>query len=69
MTGLDQIREAVADYLNQNGVKAVTAWAAQPRDGAGAPVCAVSLRRCEAVASATTRRRPPGRLFTESGWR
>lgn len=52
MTGLDQIREAVADYLNQNGVKAVTAWAAQPRDGAGVPVCAVSLRRCEAVGSA-----------------
>lgn len=49
---LDQIRERMAEYLTEQGLKAVTAW---PDTGCGSwwngPVVAVSLRECKAAGS------------------
>ena len=47
MAGLDDIRERMADYLNGNGVPAITAWPERPRAAARGAVAAVSLRSCE----------------------
>ena len=46
--GLERIRRAMADYLNSQGVPAVTAWPAEPRQEREEPVVAVSLRGCRA---------------------
>lgn len=46
--GLEQIRQAMADYLNERGVPAVTAWPGDPRQEREEPVVAVSLRGCRA---------------------
>ena len=43
-TGLDQIREQMADYLNRCGVAAVTAWSAEERLRRENAVVAVTLR-------------------------
>ncbi len=52
MTGLEQLREAMAAHLEKNGVHALCAWPDAPRDGAGEAVCAVSIRKCEAAGAA-----------------
>lgn len=49
MSGLDQVREILAEYLSGQGVNAVTAWSEQPRSEADGAVCAVSLRKGQAV--------------------
>lgn len=50
-TGLEQVREKMADYLNARGVRAVTAWPAGPREEPEGPVAVVSLRGCRAASS------------------
>lgn len=45
---LDAIRERMADYLNAQGVEAVTAWPEQARTRRAGPVAVVSLRACQA---------------------
>ena len=47
MKGLEELREAVARFLNEKGVDAVTAWSAEQRVQRSGPVAAVSLRSCE----------------------
>ena len=47
--GLEKIRQTMADYLNQRGVPAVTAWPMEPRQVREEPVAVVSLRGCRAV--------------------
>lgn len=47
MTGLDGIRERMAEYLRAGGLEAVTAWPERARGQVTAPVAAVSLRRYE----------------------
>ena len=47
-TGLEQIRQTMADYLCQQGVPAVTAWPAAPRQEWTEPVVVVSVRGCRA---------------------
>ena len=49
--GLERICQVVADYLNERGVAAVTAWPAAPRQEREEPVAVVSLRGCRAVSS------------------
>ena len=46
--GLDKIRERMADYLNAQGVAAVTAWPAEERLLREGAVTAVTLRACQA---------------------
>ena len=46
--GLERICHVVADYLNERGVAAVTAWPAAPRQEREEPVAVVSLRGCRA---------------------
>lgn len=46
--GLERIRQVMADYLNKNGVSAVTAWPAESRLEREEPVVVVSLRGCKA---------------------
>ena len=46
--GLDKIRERMADYLNAQGVAAVTAWPAEERLRRAVAVAAVTLRACQA---------------------
>ena len=46
--GLDKIRERMADYLNAQGVAAVTAWPAEERLRREGAVAAVTLRACQA---------------------
>ena len=46
--GLERIRQHMADYLNGQGVKAVTAWPMTPRAEQEEPVAVVSLRGCKA---------------------
>ena len=46
--GLDKIRERMADYLNAQGVAAVTAWPAEERLRREGAVTAVTLRACQA---------------------
>ena len=44
--GLERVRQAVADYLNGQGVSAVTAWPAAQRQEREEPVVVVSVRGC-----------------------
>ena len=46
--GLERIRQKMADYLCQQGVPAVTAWPAAPRQEWTEPVVVVSVRGCRA---------------------
>lgn len=46
--GLDKIRERMADYLNAQGVAAVTAWPAEERLRREGAVAAVTLKACQA---------------------
>jgi len=46
--GLEHIRQVMADYLNTQGVPAVTAWPGTQRQEREAPVAVVSLRGCKA---------------------
>ena len=46
--GLERIRQAMADYLNGKGVRAITAWPDAPRAEGEEPVVVVSLRGCRA---------------------
>lgn len=46
--GLEKIRRQMADYLNGQGVKAVTAWPGEPRQERTEPVVVVSLKGCRA---------------------
>ena len=47
-TGLQAIRERMAEYLNSCGVRAVTAWPGETRSRLEEPVVVVSLRGCKA---------------------
>ena len=47
-TGLEAIRERMAEYLVGQGVETVTAWPGRERMERSAPVVVVSLRRCQA---------------------
>lgn len=47
MRGLEELREATAQFLRDKGIDAVTAWNAGPRVRRSDPVAAVSLRSCE----------------------
>ena len=49
--GLESVRRAMADYLNEKGVRAITAWPAAPRQEREEPVVVVSLRGCRAGAA------------------
>lgn len=46
--GLEHIRRHMADFLNKQGVRAVTAWPMSPKTMQEEPVVAVSLRGCKA---------------------
>lgn len=47
-TGLEKIRQVMADYLNDRGVPAVTAWPDRARQEREEPVVVVSVRGCRA---------------------
>lgn len=47
MTGLDKIRELVANCLTEAGVAAVTAWSGEDKKHREGAVAAVSLRSCQ----------------------
>lgn len=47
MSGLEELRQALADYLNGCGVSAVPAWESGKRVRRETAVSAVSLRSCE----------------------
>ena len=49
--GLERIRQVMADYLNKQGVSAVTAWPLTPRQAREEPVVVVSVRGCRAGAA------------------
>ena len=46
--GLEGVRRAMAEYLEGQGVRAVTAWTAADRQELAQPVAVVSLRGCQA---------------------
>jgi hypothetical protein len=46
-TGLEQVRERMAEFLNSRGVSAVTAWPMAPRREPERTVAVVSLRGCK----------------------
>ena len=46
--GLERIRQAMADYLNGKGVRAITAWPDALRQEREEPVVVVSVRGCRA---------------------
>lgn len=46
-TGLEQIRERMAEYLRETGIFAVTAWPAESRAEQEKPLVLVSLRECQ----------------------
>lgn len=46
--GLEKIRQVMADWLNSQGVPAITAWPDSPRQEREEPVVVVSLRGCRA---------------------
>lgn len=46
--GLESVRRVMADWLNAQGVPAVTAWPVSPRQEREQPVVVVSLRGCKA---------------------
>lgn len=45
MTGLDQVRQSMTDFLREAGIHAVGAWAADRRLRHQKPIVAVSLKR------------------------
>lgn len=47
MTGLDQIRESMTEYLRQAGLDALSAYPARQRTRTDAPAAAVSIRGFE----------------------
>ena len=47
-TGLEAVRERMAEYLTDRGVRAVTAWPQEQRRELETPVAVVSLRGCQA---------------------
>lgn len=47
MKGLQELRDALAAFLRERGLEAVTAWGPEGRLRAGEPVAAVSLRGFE----------------------
>lgn len=47
MKGLQELRQALADYLCRQGLEAVTAWGPEKRQRPGGAVAAVSLRGLE----------------------
>ena len=49
MSGLEHVRDYLAEYLRGQGVNAVTAWPDRPRSEEDGAVCAVSLRKGQAV--------------------
>lgn len=49
MSGLEHVREYLAEYLSGQGVNAVTAWPDEPRSEENGAVCAVSLRKGQTV--------------------
>lgn len=50
-TGLEHIRERMADYLNNSGVNAMAAWPEKSWRPGKNPVAVVSLRGCRAESS------------------
>lgn len=44
--GLEKIRRTMAEFLNERGVPAVTAWPMEPRQAREEPVAVVSVRGC-----------------------
>lgn len=49
VTGLDRVREALADYLREQGLHAVTAWSEETRKRHEKPVIAVSLKESKSA--------------------
>ena len=49
--GLEKIRQVMADYLNSQGVPALTAWPVSQRQEREEPVVVVSIRGCKAGAA------------------
>ena len=49
MAGLDDIRERMTAYLNEQGIAAVSAWPERERRKTEGAVAAVSLRKCEST--------------------
>ena len=46
--GLDGLRERLAAFLREKGLRAMTDWPAEPREQLDGPVAVVSLRGCQA---------------------
>ena len=46
--GLDGLRERLAAFLREKGLRAMTDWPAEPRGQLDGPVAVVSLRGCQA---------------------
>ena len=46
--GLDGLRERLAAFLQEKGLRAMTDWPAEPREQLDGPVAVVSLRGCQA---------------------
>ena len=46
-TGLEQIRERMAEYMREMGINASAAWPAESRIKQGEPFVLVSLRECQ----------------------
>lgn len=46
VTGLDQVREALAEYLQSREIHAVSAWSKEPKKRHERPVVSVSLKEC-----------------------
>lgn len=51
MKGIEEVRQAVAGYLREQGLDAVTAWSGEGRRPPGKAVSVVSLRALESVGS------------------
>lgn len=51
MKGIEEVRQAVAGYLREQGLDAVTAWSGEGRKAPGKAVSVVSLRGLESVGS------------------
>ena len=45
--GLDGLRERLAAFLREKGLRAMTDWPAEPREQLDGPVAVVSLRGCQ----------------------
>lgn len=51
MKGIEEVRQAVAGYLREQGLDAVTAWSGEGRKPPGKAVSVVSLRGLESMGS------------------